>query len=101
VFEPLPASRKYFSRLADRKAPRNAEGVRIAAPKPPPQEHPYGLTSPLDARPSAEMMDSLAARIAADATQPLGGHCCKSASKFASNSSSKEPSENDFLGSGS
>jgi hypothetical protein len=72
VFEPLPASRKYFSRLADRKAPRNAEGVRIAAPKPPPQEHPYGLTSPLDARPSAEMMDSLAARIAADATQPLG-----------------------------
>jgi hypothetical protein len=72
VFEPLPASRKYFSRLADRKAPRNAEGVRIAAPKPAPQGHPSGLTSPLDSRPNAEMMDSLAARVAADATQTLG-----------------------------
>jgi hypothetical protein len=72
VFEPLPASRKYFSRLADRKAPRNAEGVRIAAPKPAPQERPSGSTFTLDARPNAEMMDSLAARIAADATQPLG-----------------------------
>jgi len=72
VFEPLPAPRKFFSRLSCRKAPRSAGQVRIAAPRPAPQEHLSGSSSRWDVRPDAEMMDSLAALVGADATQSLG-----------------------------
>ena len=72
VFEPLPASRKCFSRQARGKAPRNAVPIRAAAPKPAPQEHPSGPTSRLDVRPDSEMMNSLAERVESNVTQFSG-----------------------------
>ncbi|KAM0698664.1 hypothetical protein Q7P36_002131 [Cladosporium allicinum] len=71
VFEPLPASRKYFSRQARGKAPRNADPVRVAGPKPS-QEHSSGPTSRLDVRPDSAMMGSLAARVESNVTQFSG-----------------------------
>ena len=72
AFEPLPAARKYVSKLAKGKAPRNAERVRVSAPKPVPQGRLSGPSSSLDVRPDAEMMDSLAARVGPEDTRPLG-----------------------------
>jgi hypothetical protein len=65
---PLPGPR-----LAGRRARRIAERVRIAAPKPIPQERLPGPTSRLDVHPDAEILDSLAARVGRDATRSLGG----------------------------
>jgi hypothetical protein len=72
AFEPLPAARKYVSKLAKGKAPRNAERVRVPVPKPVPQGRLSGPSSSLDVRPDAEMMDSLAARVGPEDTRPLG-----------------------------
>jgi hypothetical protein len=63
---PLPGPR-----LAGRRALRKAR-VRIAAPKPIPQERLPGPSSRLDVHPDAEMLDSLAARVGPDATRSLG-----------------------------